>query len=515
MPLSGKYIRSYLLMLCLIALGCSNPKSDQALQTVLEPEVKIEPVNDQSTDFDDGAVFENKPVQLLDLEGIKERGTLRVIVDNSSTSYFIYKGRRMGFEYELLSRLCEDLGLDLKIKVTEDLENAFELLEDGTADLLAYHLTVTLDRKKRVDFTSSHAQIKQVLIQRRPQNWRKMKLHEIERSMLRDVVDLGGKEIHVRKGSAFALRLENLSEEIGEEINIVEVEEVSSEFLIEQVLNGEIEFTVADEDLAKINKSYHPDLDVETAISFPQRIAWAVRKESPELKNAIDQEIFELKQTADFQTIYDRYYKYTKSQRRRTQSEYSSSTGGDISPYDDLIKNGARELSWDWRLLAAQVYQESRFDPKTVSWAGAEGLMQLTKNTQKAYGLKRPFNPAENVKAGVSHIKWLEEYWDEVIPDEEERLKFILASYNTGHAHVADARRLAEKYGADPNVWFGEVEKYLLLKSNPKYFKDPVVRYGYCKGVEPTNYVRDILERHQEYKNFFEDDLKEETTATL
>jgi len=491
--------------------GCGGKKD-----TVEETEtVSVQPVNDGEPDFHDDEVFEKASEPSIDLKEIKERGELRVVVDNSSTSYFIYKGRRMGFEYELLQRLSEALGLDLKIKVTENIEEAFELLEDGTADLLAYHLTVTLARRDRFDFTTPHTQIRQVLVQRKPQNWRKMKLHVIEKTLIRDVGELGGKEIHVRKGSAFADRLNNLSEEIGEEINVVEVEDASSEFLIEQVLNGEIAYTVADEDLARINKSYHPDLDVELAVSFPQRIAWAIRKESPELKKAVNDEIAKLKKTADFQTIYDRYFKYAKSQRKRSQSEYSSNSGGGISPYDELIKKESQRIEWDWRLLAAQIYQESKFDPKTVSWAGAEGLMQLTKNTQKEYGLKQPFNPTANIEAGVSHLLWLEKYWVDEITDPDELKKFILASYNTGHGHVSDARRLAKRYGDDPNVWYGSVEKYLLLKSNPKYYKDPVVRFGYCKGIEPTNYVKEILERYEEYQNFFEPDKTSEEITSL
>lgn len=509
MWLKSRTLSVLVFLFLLTTIGCGSGKNQSSNNSL-----KAELVSNDGNDFHDDDAFENGPKELLDLEGIQERGEIRVVVDNSSTSYFIYRGRRMGFEYELLKRMTEDLGLELKIKVIDDMERAFELLEQGTADLLAYHLTVTLDRKKRFDFTRAHTEIRQVLVQRKPVDWRKMKLHEIEATMLRDVVDLGGKTVHVRKGSAFADRLYNLENEIGEEIDIVEVEGVSSEYLIEQVLSGEIEFTVADEDLAKINESYHHDLDVETAISFQQQIAWAVRKTSPALKDAMDNWILGLKKTADFQTIYDRYFKYAKSQRNRSQSEFSSSKGGNISPYDELIKQEVGRIGWDWRLVASQMFQESRFDPETVSWAGAQGLMQLTKATQKEYGLTKPFDPAANIKAGISHLIWLDEYWSDAIDDENERIKFVLASYNTGHAHVADARRLTEKYGGNPNVWYDEVEKYLLLKSSPKYHQDPVVKYGYCKGIEPTKYVKEILERYREYRNFFEeDDTKSAVTA--
>ncbi len=495
-----------LLFACI--LGCSSGKevesasSDQQSQGLL--------VSNENDEFHDHSEFSDIPDELPDLAAIRERGELRVIVDNSSTSYFIYRGRRMGFEYELLQRMADDLDLDLKILVTSDLEQAFELLNRGTADLMAYHLTITLKRREIVDFTYPHTEIRQVLVQRKPQNWRKMKLHNIEKTLIRDVVDLGGKEIHVRKGSSYEERLENLANEIGNEIKIVSRPAAAAEELINEVLEGKIKYTVVDEDIAKINYSYHRALDVNTPVSFPQQIAWAVRKESPELKKTVDDWLKALHATSDYQTIYDRYFKYVKSQRKRAQDDYSS-LSGNISPYDDMIKTHAREIDWDWRLLAAQIYQESRFDPKTVSWAGAQGLMQLTKNTQKEYGLKEPFDPEKNIAAGVQHIQWLEDYWIERIPDNDERLKFVLASYNTGHGHVQDARKLAEKYGADPNVWYENVEKYLLLKSSAKYHQDPVVSYGYCKGAEPTNYVREILERHKEYMNFFEADKMEDS----
>ena len=108
---------------------------------------------------------------------------------------------------------------------------------------------------------------------------------------------------------------------------------------------------------------------------------------------------------------------------------------------------------------------------------------------------------------------FLDEYWKEEIPDEQERVKFILGSYNTGQGHVRDAQRLVKKYGGDPYKWDDHVAVYLLKKSNPKYYKDPVVQFGYCKGVEPNNYVREILITFEEYKVFFSS--LEEETATV
>lgn len=453
---------------------------------------------------------------LVDLDGIKERGFLTALVDNTSTSYFIYKGERMGYEYELLSKFAESIGVQLKIVVVDDLIEATSLLNEGYADILAYHLAITLQRRELFEFSIPHLEVKQVLIQRKPKNWRDMKLHQIKAQMIEDPTDLGGKVVHVRKGSSFAQRLRNLSDEIGEKIEIIEEEgQITTEQLIERVLSGEIKYTVADADVAKINYSYHPDLFIETEISLQQRIAWALNSETPELKKAVNDWLVALKQTADYQTIYDRYFKYTKSQRKRALSEFSSnSDNASISKYDELIEKEAKRIDWDWRLLAAQINQESRFDPKSVSWAGAEGLMQITKNTQKEYHLKNPFDPESNLKAGVSHLMFLDEYWKEEIPDEQERIKFILGSYNTGQGHVRDAQRLARKYGGDPYKWDDHVAVYLLKKSDPRYHKDPVVQFGYCKGIEPNNYVREILTTFQEYKTFFNSGEDEVATVS-
>ena len=171
-----------------------------------------------------------------------------------------------------------------------------------------------------------------------------------------------------------------------------------------------------------------------------------------------------------------------------------------LSPFDSLIRQGADTLGWDWRLLASLIYQESRFLPKGESWAGARGLMQLMPRTANEFGAFDLDDPRQSIKAGVGYLKFLDRYWIKRIPDRNERLKFILASYNVGLSHVIDARRLAEKYGRDPQLWYDNVEFYLSRKSEPLFYRDPVVTAGYCKCEEPINYVRDVLDRYEEYK---------------
>ena len=434
----------------------------------------------------------------LDLDQLNERGRLTAILNNSSTGYFIYRGQPMGYEYELLTRLAESLNLELDIEITNSIEDAFQMLNRGEGDIIAFNLTVTAPRKERVAFMEHHNEVKQVLVQRLPEQWRQIKRHRLDKMLIRNPLDLEGKQVHVQKNSAYAARLTNLAEEIGGEIEIIE-EDVDTETLIKMVADGEIDYTVADEDIALVNATYHPSIDVRTPVSFAQKVAWATRQNAPQLLSAVNDWIREMKQGTDYYVIYNKYFKSPKTTLKRVRSDYSSVAGEYISPYDELLRQAADTLGWDWRLLAAQVYQESKFDAQAKSWAGAEGLMQLLPATGNMYGATDMMSPTQSLKAATAYLDWLDEIWTKYVPDEQERRKFVLASYNAGQGHVLDARRLARKYGKDPARW-QDVAHFLLLKSEPEYYNDPVVKSGYCRGSEPVNYVREILQRYNRYQ---------------
>lgn len=445
--------------------------------------------------------FYTEPVVELDLETIRQRGYINALVDNNSISYFIYKGRPMGYEYELLQLLANELKVGLKIKVTSGVERAMEQLNNGEGDILAFPLTVNKPRKQWVSFTRAQFNTYQVLVQRKPENWRKLNSDQISSRLIRHPMDLGGKEVHVIKGTSHELRLQNLTEELGTDIIInQDTLNAESESLIRKVATGEIDYTVSDHTMAQVNAAYYPNLDVNTVLSIPQQIAWAVRKNSPELQKAVDNWLSRVKKESTFMVIYNRYFKSPRTSLIRMQSDYTSFSGNKLSPYDDLIKHGAEELGWDWRLLASLVYQESKFNPYGESWAGARGLMQLMPETAKRFGANNVNDPAQSMKAGVRYLKYLNQYWSANVPDSTERLKFILASYNAGLSHIIDARKLAMKYGKESDVWNDHVEYFLLKKSDPKYYRDPMIKAGYCKCEEPVNYIKDVLERYEEYQ---------------
>jgi len=182
-----------------------------------------------------------------DLETIKEDGVLHAITIYNSTSYFLYKGIPMGFEYELLSRLAKDLELELKITVAEDINDLFDMLNNGDGDLIAFGLTVTEPRKKLVSFTKYHYVTHQALVQKMPNNWRSLPGYKIDRQLISNTLELMNDTVWVRENSSYAERLENLQNEMGSEIPIEYIDgNITTDEIIKMVVDGEIERNIAE-----------------------------------------------------------------------------------------------------------------------------------------------------------------------------------------------------------------------------------------------------------------------------
>jgi membrane-bound lytic murein transglycosylase F len=437
-------------------------------------------------------------IALDDLDIIKQKGKIVVLTDFNSTNYFIYRGQPMGYQYELLQNLADYLDVEVEVVVSNDLENSFKRLENGDVDLIAANLTVTKRRKKFLDFTEPHSQTRQVLVQRKPDNWRAIDKKTLESALIREQLDLAGKTVYVQKNSAHAYRLHNLSNEIGDDINIIEVDQ-EAEQLISLVASGDIDYTISDENVAQVNQYYYQNIDIETPVSFYQNMAWAVRKNSGKLLTEINDWMSHFKNTGEYKNIYAKYFKNQRS-AQIVESDYYALTSGRISAYDDIIKTYSEEIGWDWRLVASLIYQESRFKPDVKSWTGAFGLMQLMPSTARRFGINSNSSQELQIRAGIRFLEWLDKRFEDV-DNPQEKIKFTIASYNVGLGHILDARNLAQKNGSNPNVWENSVDRYLLSKSDPLYYNDPVVKYGYCRGTETYRYVKDIMERYEHYKN--------------
>lgn len=443
--------------------------------------------------------------QNRDLEQIKASGTLRALMIYSGTTYYLYKGRPMGYEFELLERFANYLDVNLEIVIVKNIDELFEKLNNGEGDIVAHGLTITNERKQEVSFTDHLYLTKQVLVQKKPDNWRSMYWANLDKSLVNNPIDLLGDTISVREQSSYNERIRNLSEELGGVIHVdILPGEMTTDVIIEKVAEGEIKYTIADQNIANVVSTYNPILDVKVPVSFSQRIAWATRPGSKKLLKSTNNWLEEIKRQIDFNVIYNKYFKNKKYYTRLVKSDFYSLNTQQISPYDELIKKYSKTLKWDWRLVASQIYQESKFDPRVSSWAQASGLMQLMPKTAEELGVTNRADPKQSIKGGT---KYLNQLWKnfEQVSDSIQRIKFTLASYNCGLYHVIDAQNLAKKRGLNTNIWDNHVEDIILELSLPKNYNDPVVKYGYVRGLEPYNYVHQIFERYQHYTQFIEE----------
>lgn len=225
---------------------------------------------------------------------------------------------------------------------------------------------------------------------------------------------------------------------------------------------------------------------------------WVVSADKSRLIEALD-EWYRPEMLAEVRRE-ESYMLSSASVKRRVYSPMLNSKEGIISRYDGLFMTYCRPIRWDWRLMAAQCYQESTFDPAAHSWAGACGLMQIMPSTAATLGLSadRMFDPESNIEAAARLIGQLERKFSDV-DDRGERMNFVLAGYNGGYHHIRDAMALAERDGHDPHRW-ADVSRYVLLLSTPRYYQDPIVKYGYMRGSETVDYVRKIRSRWESYR---------------
>jgi len=420
----------------------------------------------------------------VDLKDILERGELRVITMESPFAYFVDEDDEMGYEYDLALNYADHIRVGVKVVVAKSVEEMKTLLLTGQGDVIAYRYPSLHANKEDLVFTDRRYESYPVLVQLRSKN------------MVKDVTDLVGKTVYSQKGTKYWRRLENLNEEIGGGIILQSIEDsVSVDRLVVMVSQRKIPMTIVDNDVAMLSRSNLRNIDISVPVGLSQEKAWVVRKNSPELLASINAWSDEVSKSRFYKQLYTKYY----SKSRYFTDIKSKIPVGAVSPYDQFFKQYATQMDWDWRLLAALAFNESHFDVNAVSSSGALGIMQMMPGTGAKYGLDSItiFQPEPAIQASVQYIKALNLIYRS-IEDPEERIKFILASYNAGPAHILDARALASKYGENQNSW-SIVEKYLLLKNKPEYYNDEVCKFGYFRGKHTVRYVGDVFDTYNHY----------------
>jgi len=409
------------------------------------------------------------------LEGILEKGKIVLITQNSANTYFLYRDEPSGFEYELAKAFAGHLGVELQI-VTPGWMEMFKLLGRGKGDFIAAGVTILPSRLDMVDFSDPYLDIQQEVI-----------VHRINREV-RKKEDLAGRTVHVRKGTSYQKRLLQLQEE-GIDLNMVLIPDVPTEELIAEVAEREIEITVADSNIALLNRRYNPDIKIAFPITQKQSLGWAVRKGNAELLEAINYFFSKIKDEGTLQDIYDHYYSNRVILGQVDITSFKKRIRTRLPDYEETIRREAEKNGFDWRLITAMIYQESHFNPRARSYTGVRGLMQITQVTAREVGIESRMNPEDSIRAGVRYLAGLRDRFND-IQDERERLLFALASYNVGYGHVRDAQKIAIKKGLNPDTW-ETLKKVLPLLRRPEYYRE--ARYGYARGTEPIRYVSHIL----------------------
>jgi membrane-bound lytic murein transglycosylase F len=425
-----------------------------------------------------------------DLDDIKRRGSIRVLTRNNPVNYFLYRGQSMGFDYELARLAARQLDVRLEMIVPPREDLLVPWLLEGRGDVIASSFAITPEHRKVVEFSRPYLYADVVVVQ--PKGGA---------VPLRAPGDLRGKRIHVKRSSSDYERLVSLREEVGP-FEIVEAsEDLETCQLIGLVGDGLIPLTVADSHFLRAETARRDDVEAafrlgrgRSSEDGEKAIAFGIRRDNPDLKAFFDRFVKDSYRGVEYNLARQRYFGPQPSVGVETLPP--SSDEDVLSPYDDIIKKYARRFRLDWRLLAAQAFQESRFEPGAKSWSGARGLFQIMPRTALELGLRDVEHPETGIHAGVKYMSDLVSRFESKVPL-KHRVRFALAAYNAGWGHLRDARRLAMQQGWDPNKWFGHTEKAILLLEHPSFYRR--TRHGYCRGSETVKYVSQIQLRYDHY----------------
>ncbi|MEX0721059.1 MAG: transporter substrate-binding domain-containing protein [Balneolaceae bacterium] len=439
------------------------------------------------------SVSVTEPVQ-KDLAQIKETGVLRMITSYSSGSYFLHKGIQVGFEYELIKEFTKENDLALEVIIAGPEESPYDLLNSGKGDVIAASYTITPERRKIVDFSRPYNMVDQLIVVADDLGYEPKSITELK--------DL---PITVRRNSSYYVRLKELQEEgFPVTINVVP-EDMDTESVLFQVSDGTYKATVADNNIFEAGSKYMSGLVKGPLIAERDTIAWAVRKNAPDLKNQMNKFLYQHfrfsengapKRSAFLNVLRKKYFEGgTQIANYFNPYQGEQDQFGIISPFDHLIQTVANEHDLDWVMLSSVAAQESKFNPSSVSWAGAVGVMQVLPRFSEISS-DSLLIPEINIREGA---KILSEHLNHYsYMDSTNQWSFALAAYNAGSGHLADARRLAIDHNDDPNEW-EPVSESLLRLMQRKYYQN--ARYGFCRGIETVRYVNEILNRYKTYQS--------------
>ncbi len=406
---------------------------------------------------------------------IKSKGGLTVLTRNAPTTYYIGRdGKPTGPEYQMVKAFAKFIGVKFKFVVKDSVAALIKAESTGKGDLIAAGITNIKARRAEFDFGPSYQNVREQVVCRRggivPSN----------------VAGLVGVKLTVVPDSSYAERLKSLQSDHPK--LSWKTDDVGTETLLRKIWKGQLDCTVADSDIVAINRRYFPNLVVAFDLTKAQPLAWVVAKGDKGLVQAIGRWLKHYRANGDLGTMMARYYAPTKVFDYVDTRAYVRKIQNVYPKYRRAFKAAADKHDLPPLVLAAQAYQESRWDPHAVSPTGVRGMMMLTQNTAQSLGVDNRLDPRASIRGGALYLHKMEDRLPDSIKP-EDRVWFALAAYNIGLAHLRDARSLAKKLNEDPDNW-SQISRVLPLLSERRYYQD--LPHGYARGTEPVRYVSRI-----------------------
>ena len=411
--------------------------------------------------------------------GIIARGELRVSTINSPLTYAAINNKDYGLDYELAKRFADYLGVKLKVTVRQNISQLFDDLDAGKTDMLAAGLVYNTERVKNYQAGPTYYSVSQQLVYR------------VGGNRPRTLAGINAEQLAIAPGHVALNDLQALKESKYPDLNWRVDEKRGTTALMQAVIDGTLEYTVADSVAVSLFQRVHPELAVALDISDEQPVTWFSEKSEDNSLSAAMLDFFNsMNEDGTLARLEEKYlghgndfdYVDTRTFLRAVQN-----TLPDLKP---LFEKYARQI--DWRLLAAIAWQESHWDPQATSPTGVRGMMMLTRNTAQSLGLTDRTDAEQSLDGGMRYLQDMMAKVPEAIP-KEERIWFALAAYNMGYAHMLDSMALTKKQKGNPNSWSDVKQRLPLLSQKPYYSR---LKYGYARGHEAYAYVENIRKYH-------------------
>lgn len=407
-----------------------------------------------------------------DLEALKNRGVLTVIMRNNGTCYYEGPHGPEGFEYDLVRAFAEHLQVKVQPLIYDSEKEMVTALLEGKADMIAANFIVKQDLLRFVAYGPPYQEIQLQVISRRGGP-------EPER-----VADLIGQSLWVHAGAFEERRLNQLKKQFPN-LNWLAISNYEPEELLEMVWKGLVPITIVDSNTTALNRRYYPELVERFAIDQGQKTAWVMKPQNANLRDAVNHWFAQPTTAPLIKRLREHYYGHLGNFEYVNIAVFRRRLSVRLPHYRTWFESAADEQRMDWRLIAAQSYQESHWNPKARSFTGVRGLMMLTRNTAREMGVGNRIDPQESIFGGTRYLARLHARIGDSVP-EPDRMFMALAAYNVGWGHLKDARRLAVELGKEPNAW-SDVRATLPLLRLKKYYRK--LPHGYARGNEPVRYV--------------------------